>query len=318
MSVLILSEDDVRQVLTMDLALPAVEAAFRKLALDEAENVPRQRCQTDTVMLHVLPAAAKTLGALGFKAYTTGRFPAQFKVYLFHAKTGGLTAILEADYLGQVRTGAATGAATKKLARAAAAAVGLIGTGRQARTQLAAVCKVRAIAGVKVFGRDEARRSAFAAEMSDACGVEVEPVASAREAVEGRDIVITATSSREPVLRGEWLAPGTHVNLIGSNFLASAEADVEVFRRAKLVTIDSKDQGRAEAGDFVAPLRESVLAWPDVREFAHVLVNRYPGRQSPEEITVFKSLGLGVQDIAVGVKVVELARARGLGREVEV
>lgn len=317
MPVLILTEDDVRQILNMDLALAAVEAAFRKLALDEAVNVPRQRCQTDTVMLHVLPAAAKTLGALGFKAYTTGRFSPQFKVYLFDAKTGGLTAILDADFLGQVRTGAASGIATKKLARTDASTVGMIGTGRQARTQLEAVCKVRAIKNAKVFGRDEAKRTAFATEMSTVCGVEVEPVTTAREAVEERDIVITATSSREPVLKGEWLAPGAHVNLMGSNFLTSAEADVEVFRRAKLVTIDSKDQGKVEAGDFVAAMGEHVFGWPDVKEFAHVLVNRYPARQAPEEITIFKSLGLGIQDIAVGVKVVEQARARGLGRDVE-
>jgi len=318
MPVLHLTEDDVRAVLTMDLALPAVEASFRKLALDEAENVPRQRCQTDTAMLHVLPAAAKTLGALGLKVYTTGRFPAQFKVYLFDAKAGGLTAILEADYLGQVRTGAATGAATKKLARADARTVGLLGTGKQARTQLEAVCKVRKIAEARVYGRDPAKRATFAAEMSAVCGADVRPVDSAKEAVEGRDIVITATSSREPVLFGEWLAPGTHVNLIGSNFLASAEADVEVFRRASLITIDCKDQGRTECGDFVAPLRDHVFGWTDVHDFAHVLVNRYPGRTTAEEITVFKSLGLGVQDIAVGSKVVERAKAEGLGRMLEI
>ncbi len=317
MPVLLLTEDDVRRVLTIELALTAVEAAFRKLALDEAVNIPRQRCQTDTVMLHVLPAAAKTLGALGFKAYTTGRFYPQFKIYLFDAKAGGLTAILDADHLGQVRTGAASGVATKKLARADASTVGMIGTGRQARTQLEAICKVRSIQNAKVYGRDEARRSAFATEMSDVCGVEVEPVATARDAVVNRDIVITATSSREPVLLGEWLSPGTHVNLMGSNYLASAEADVEVFRRAKLVTIDSKDQGRLEAGDFVAAMGEHIMSWPDVKEFAQVLVNRYPGRESADDITVFKSLGLGIQDIAVGVKVVERARAQGLGREVE-
>ncbi len=318
MPVLHLTEDDVRAVLTMDLALPAVESSFRKLALDEAVNAPRQRCQTDTAMLHVLLAAAKTLGALGLKVYTTGRFPAQFKLYLFDPKAGGLTAIVEADYLGQVRTGAASGAATKKLARADARTVGLIGLGKQARTQLEAVCKVRAISEVKVFGRDPAKRAAFAAEMSAVCGVEVRPVESAKEAVEGSDIVITATSSREPVLLGEWLAPGSHVNLMGSNFLASAEADIEVFRRAAIITIDSKEQGRTECGDFVAAMGENVFGWPDVKEFAHILVNRYPGRTAPEAITVFKSLGLGIQDIAVGAKVVELAKAKGLGRMLDI
>jgi len=318
MPVLYLTEADVRRVLTMAVALPAVEAAFRKLALDEAVNCPRQRCQTDAVMLHVLPAAAKTLGALGLKAYTTGKFDAQFHVFLFDPLHGGLTAILQADYLGQVRTGAASGVATKKLARADAKTVGLYGTGKQARTQLEAVCQVRKIESVAVFGRDEARRTAFAAEMTAACGVPVEAVASPELAAVGKDIIVTATTCKEPVLKGEWVGEGAHLNLVGSNMRARAEADVDVFRKATLVAIDSKEQGRAEAGDFVAPLDAGVLHWADVREFAPLLVGRYPGRESPADITVFKSLGLGVQDIAVAVKVVELARAAGLGVELPI
>lgn len=317
MPVLFLTEDDVRSLLTMDLALTAVEAAFRKLSLDEAENVPRQRCQTDQVMLHVLPAAAKTLGAIGFKAYTTGRFPAHFHVTLFDPKTGAMTALLQADYLGQVRTGAATGVATRKLARPDATTVGLYGTGKQARTQLEAVCRVRAVKRVRVFSRDTDRCAAFAAEMSEVCQTDVAP-ASAPEAAKGQDIVITATSSRDPVLQGAWLADGAHVNAIGSNFLTKSEADVEVFRRAGLVTVDSKDQAKLEAGDFVAALKEGVLHWSDVHELSHVLVGRYPGRESAGQITVFKSLGLGVEDIAVAAKLVELARQRGVGRELPV
>ncbi len=315
MPVLYLTEDDVRRVLTMDLALPAVEVAFRKLSLDEAVNVPRQRCQTDHVVLHVLPAAAKTLNAIGFKAYTTARAAARFHVTLFDPKTGEMAAIVQADYLGQVRTGAATGVATKKLARPDAATVGLFGTGKQARTQLLAVSKVRNLTRVHVFGRDEARRKQFAEEMSRECGVEVVPVATPEEAAKGLDMVITATSSREPVLSGAWLAEGAHVNLIGSNFLAKAEADIEVFRRAKLVTVDSRDQAKLEAGDFAAALNEGVLHWPTIYDLAHVLTGRYPGREAPADVTVFKSLGLGIEDIAVAVKVVELARQQGLGRE---
>lgn len=315
MPVLFLTEDEVRGLLTMDLALTAVEAAFRKLSLDEAVNVPRQRCQTDQVMLHVLPAAAKTLQAIGFKAYTTTKAGARFHVYLYDPRAGELTAILEADYLGQVRTGAASGVATKKLARPDAATVGLYGTGKQARTQLEAVCKVRKITRAHVYSRDEARRAAFAAEMAPVCGAEVVPVAAPEEAAKGLDVVITATASREPVLFGAWLADGCHVNVIGSNFLAKTEVDAEVFRRASLVAVDSKEQAKVEAGDFVAALRDGVLSWADVFDFAHVLTGRYPGRQSPQDVTVFKSLGLGVEDVAVAVKVVELARQRGVGRE---
>lgn len=313
MPILYLTEHEVRELLTMDLALTAVGAAFRKLALDEAQNIPRQRCQTDTAMLHVLPAAAKTLHAIGMKAYTTGRFGAKFHVFLYDPKNGDLTAILEADHLGAVRTGAATGVATELLARTDAATAGLFGAGKQARTQLEAVCKVRTIRKAVVVGRDAARLKAFCDEMGRVCGVEVVPAGSPEEA--GRqDIVITATSSREPVLFGRWLAEGAHVNLIGSNFLSKAEADVEVFRRATLVSVDSREQARLEAGDFVPAIDAGVLHITDVKELAPLLVGRYPGRLTPTCVTVFKSLGLGVEDVAVAAKVVELARQRGVGR----
>jgi alanine dehydrogenase len=311
-----LTEADVAQVLTMDLALDAVSAAFRKLALEEAVNCPRQRCQTDHAMLHVLPAAAKTLGALGYKAYTVPKSgEAKFHVTLFDPKAGGISAILEADLLGQFRTGAATGVATKKLARPDASTVGLIGTGKQARTQLQAVCKVRSIKTAFVYGRDPERRTAFATKLAQETGVDVVPVATAEEAARGRDIVITATASREPVLLGEWVSEGQHLSVIGSNFLAKTETDVEVFRRTHVVSVDSKEQAKLEAGDFVEPIKQGVLQWVDVFEFAPLLVGRYPGRESPQDVTLFKSLGLGIQDIALAVKVVELAKQKGLGRE---
>jgi ornithine cyclodeaminase/alanine dehydrogenase-like protein (mu-crystallin family) len=317
MPVLYLTEAEVGRLLTMDLALEAVAAAFRKVGCDEADNVPRRRCQTDRLMLHVLPAAAKTLGAVGFKAYTTPRDgPARFHVTLFDPKTGEMSALLEADLLGQVRTGAASGVATKKLARPDATTVGCIGTGKQARTQVLAVCKVRPVKRVSVFGRDPDRRAEFAARLAAETGVEVVPVGSAEEAVRGLDVVITATTAREPVLKGEWLAAGGHVNLVGSNFLARAEADVDVFRRATLVTVDSKEQARLEAGDLVAPIAEHVLSWADVYDFGPLLVGKYPGRQSPQDVTVFKSLGLGVEDVAVAARVVDLARQQGVGREI--
>ncbi|HEY2910518.1 MAG TPA: ornithine cyclodeaminase family protein [Gemmataceae bacterium] len=312
MAVLHLTEDDVGRLATMDLALEAVAAAFRKLGCDEAENVPRRRCQTDQVMLHVLPAAIKTLGAIGFKAYTTSKHGARFHVTLFDPKTGEMTAILEADLLGQLRTGAASGVATKKLARPDACTVGCLGAGKQARTQLLAICKVRPISSIKLFSRDAERRQAFAATLSAETGVAIEPVATAEEAVRDRDIVIAATSAREPILLGEWLAEGTHVNLIGSNFLTKAEADVEVFRRAAVVVVDSKEQARLEAGDFVAALNAGILQWADILDFAPVLVGKYPGRESPQQITVFKSLGLGIEDVALAVRIVELARQQGL------
>jgi ornithine cyclodeaminase/alanine dehydrogenase-like protein (mu-crystallin family) len=311
-----LTEAEVERVLTMELALETTAAAFRKLALEEAENAPRQRVRTDHVMLHVLPAAAKTLGALGFKAYTVSKDGgAKFHVTLFDPKQGGVTAVVEADLLGQFRTGAATGVATKKLARADASTVGLFGTGKQARTQLLAVCKAKPIKKAHVYGRDPERRKVFAAQLAQETGVEVVPVEKPEEAAKGLDIVITATSAKEPVLFGEWVGEGQHLNLIGSNFLGKTETDVEVFRRTNLVTVDSKEQAKLEAGDFVDPLKAGVLHWGDVYDFAPVLVGKYPGRESPQDVTLFKSLGLGIEDIALAVRVVELAKQQGLGRE---
>lgn len=314
MSVLYLTEADVRSLLTMDLAIEAVEAAFRKLSLDEAVNVPRSRCQTDQVMLHVLPAAAKTLGAIGLKAYTTGKFPAQFQVLLFDPKQGGLIAILEADHLGAVRTGAASAVATKKLARKDAKTVGLFGTGKQGRTQLEAVCKVRSIDRAMVYSRDATRREAFAQEMTAYLGLPVLPVTNPDEAARGLDIICTATTSREPVLLGEWLAPGTHINLAGSNFLSKTEADVEVFRKSDLICVDSKDQARIEAGDFVAALQERIFSWADVQELAHIVAGRVPARAAATDVTTFKSLGLGIEDVATAAKVYQLAVDQGVGR----
>lgn len=314
---LYLSESDVRKLLTMDMALPAVEAAFRKLSLDEATNIPRQRCQTDHVMLHVLPAAAKTMNAIGYKAYVTGKFPAQFLITLYDPKSGDLKAWIQADYLGQVRTGAASGVATKKLARADANTLGILGSGKQARTQCEAIAKVRNLKTIHVYSSNPDHRLAFAAEMSKTCGVPVTAVDSAEVAVTGKDIVVTATSAREPILKGDWLADGCHVNLVGSNFLSKAEADVRVFERAALVVADSKDQAKYEAGDFVQALKDSVIHWSEVTDLSHILTGRYPGRQNAKDITVFKSLGLGVQDIAVAEAVYEKAKAAGVGRVID-
>ncbi len=316
MPALYLTEADMARVLTMDLALDAVAAAFRKLALDEAVNIPRQRCQTDLAMLHILPAAAKTLGVLGFKAYTTTKAGARFHVTLYDGKTGEMTAMLEANLLGQFRTGAASGVATRKLARPNSSTVGCIGTGKQARTQLLAMCKVLPVKKVLVFGRDAARRAEFATQLAAETGVEVVPVEKAEEAVRGHDIVITATIAREPVLLGEWVSEGQHLNLIGSNFLTKAEADIEVFRKATVVAVDSKEQAKTEAGDFVAALNSGVLNWGDVRDLAPLLLGKYPGRESPTDVTVFKSLGLGIEDIALAARAVELAKKQGIGREI--
>jgi ornithine cyclodeaminase/alanine dehydrogenase-like protein (mu-crystallin family) len=264
-----------------------------------------------------MSAAAKTLGVLGYKAYATSKKGANFHVGVFDGKTGELTAILQADHLGQIRTGAASGVAAKHLARADASTIGLIGAGKQARTQLLALCKVRSIKRIEVYARNEENRRAFCAELTPLCGCPVEPVARAEDAARGKDLVVTATNSRDPVLQGAWLAEGTHVSAIGSNFWAKTEIDVETVRRARTIVIDSREQGKLEAGDFRQALESGVLKWTDVAELGEVIAGRKPGRADATDITLFKSLGLAIEDIATAAQVVAKAKAAGVGRWID-
>jgi ornithine cyclodeaminase/alanine dehydrogenase-like protein (mu-crystallin family) len=317
MSVLLLSEEDVRQLLTMEMAMAAVEEVLRKLALDEAHNMPRTRVQTDHSMLHIMAGAAKTLGVLGYKAYCTNRKGNHFHVGLYDGRTGALLALIQADYLGQMRTGAASGVATEYMARPDAAEVGLFGSGKQARTQLLAVCTVRKVRRVQVYSPNEERRLRFVAEMRDVCGCEIKAVPRPEMAAEDKDIVITATSSREPVFNGHWLAEGTHLNVIGSNFLGKAEVDAVTVRRCESIVVDSKDQARLEAGDFSQALEEGSIHWADVHELGQVIVGRYTGRAHPQDVTMFKSLGIALEDVAVAARVYVKAQAAGVGHVVE-
>jgi alanine dehydrogenase len=318
MPTLLLNEDDVRRLLTMDMALEAVEQGLRRMGLDEAFNVPRSRVQTDHVVLHSMSAAAKSLGILGAKIYATGRkAPSQFHLLLHDGKTGALLALMQADYLGQMRTGAASGVATKYLARSDATEVGLYGSGKQARTQLLAVCAVRKVRRVCVYSRNEENRRRFAAEMSDACQTEVVPVDRPEQAAEDKDIIITATTSREPVLHGAWIGQGTHINAIGSNFLGKAELDVAAIRKCDAIVVDSKDQARIEAGDFQQAMEEGAIQMQAVRELAQVVAGRHTARRQAQDVTLFKSLGIALEDIAVAARVHAKAVAEGVGKVLE-
>jgi len=317
MPILLLTEAEVRDLLTMEMALEAVETGLRQMALHEAENISRSRCQTDQAVLHVMSAAANSLRVMGYKAYATSRKGANFHVGLFDGQTGEMTALVQADYLGQMRTGAASGIATKYLARAEASNAGLFGVGKQARTQLLAICKVRTIKHICVFSRNEENRRKFCTEMTPLCQCPVEPASRPEEAAMGKDIVITATTSREPVLMGAWLAQGSHLNIIGSNYLSKTEIDVAAIHRANTIVVDSKDQTHLEAGDFRQARDEGALQWSSVSELGEVIAGRTPGRQRPSDITLFKSVGLAIEDVATATKIVALAQELNVGRWIE-
>jgi ornithine cyclodeaminase/alanine dehydrogenase-like protein (mu-crystallin family) len=313
---LLLTEHDVRRVLTMEIALEAIEAGLRSVAMDEGFIVPRARVQTDHAMLHTMAASTKTLGLMGYKCYTTSKKGSHFHLALYDGR-GHLLSLMHADYLGQVRTGAASGIATKFMSRPDSSEVGVFGSGKQARTQLLAISKVRSLRHVNVYSPGEANRNRFADEMSRLCNVEVQPVQIPELAAEDKDIIITATNSREPVLRGDWLAEGTHLNVIGSNFLGKAEIDVAAIRRSEVIVVDNKVQARMEAGDLMQAIEDGALEWSDVHELPNLVVGRFRGREHDNDITLFKSVGIAIEDVAVAGRVYELAKKAGIGVEVE-
>ncbi|MCL4522941.1 MAG: ornithine cyclodeaminase family protein [Acidobacteria bacterium] len=314
---LLLSESDVRALLTMPVALDAVEKSFLRLADGTASLHPRHRLHPrDGAYLHYMAAADSVSGYMGMKLYTSARGGLRFVVPLFRTGTGELVALIEADFLGQMRTGAASGVATKFLARNDVRTVGIVGTGLQARTQLEGVAAVRKLERIRAFGRNPERRAQFCREMSDKLGVPVEPAASAEEAVRGADIVIAATSSTAAVVRGKWLSPGTHINAIGANFPQKRELDDEAVARASLIAVDSVEQSRQEAGDLIQAFVGDELRWSAVRELSNIVAGRVRGRASDEEITLFKSNGIAIWDVAVAARVFELAQEKQLGTRI--
>jgi ornithine cyclodeaminase/alanine dehydrogenase-like protein (mu-crystallin family) len=314
---LLLTEADVRQLLTMPVALEAVEASFRGLAEGTALVHPRRRLHLQGFSyLHYMAAADGAGGYEGMKIYTSSRHGLRFMIPLFRANTGELLAFIEADYLGQMRTGAATGVATKLLAAPNAKTVGIIGTGVQAKTQLEAIVAVRKVERVFAFGRDANRREKFAEEMTAKLGVPVRPASSAEETARRSEILVTATTAKEPVLKGAWLRPGMHINAIGANFPEKRELDSEAIDRADAIFVDSCEQSKMEAGDLIQAFRENPERWNEVRELSTLFKSGAAGRSSPEQITIFKSNGIAIQDVVTAGKVYELALERNLGKQV--
>lgn len=314
--VLFLREADVAALVTIDEVIDVVERGFREYAAGRAVNRPRQRVRVDGATLHVMAAGIPGWGALGLKSYAVTRQGRRFVSLLYSAETGDLLAMMEADTLGRLRTGAASAVATRYLARADAGTVGIIGTGGQARTQLEAIARVRPVALVQAYSRTPQRREAFAAEMVRVLGAEVVAVDSAEEAVAGADIVVTMTTAREPVLLGRWLRPGMHVNAAGANAADRRELDADAVARADRIVVDSREQALLEAGDLLVPVQEGRLSWQQVTELGAVVAGLVPGRQGDHEVTLFKSLGIALEDVALMHLVYLRAREAGRGEEI--
>ncbi len=314
---LYLTEAEVMQLVSMPEIIAVVEQAFREMGHGEAINRPRQRVRMPNGILHVMPAGLPKQDYLGFKYYSSFRGKTRFWVHLIDGNNGELVAVMQADRLGQQRTGAASGVATKFLARKDSRSVGIIGTGWQAESQLEAICAVRSIRVGKCYSRDQVHRTEFAHKMSARLGVQIRAVEEAEQAVRDSDIVITATSAREPVVRGEWLAPGTHVNAVGSNRAESREIDDQVVTRSGLIVVDSIEQTKIESGDLIEPAANGLISWDRLCELGDVVAGKTSGRTNDSMITLFKSNGIALEDIAAAIWVYQRAKDRGVGSQTE-
>jgi alanine dehydrogenase len=311
-----INEAEVRAVLGMPQAIEAVEEVSRKQATGEVVVHPRRRFELPGGgFFHYMAAADFSAGYVAMKQYTYVRGKLKFLVPLYEMATGDLIALIEADYMGQLRTGAASGVATKYLARRDSRVVAIIGTGGQARTQLEAVAAVRKLESARAFGRDAAKRERFCKEMSERLGIRVISSASAAEAVRGADIVSTATTASQPVVNGADLSPGAHINAIGANHAHKRELDDEAVASADIIIVDSVEQSRQEAGDLIIAFHGDEICWTGVKKLSEVVSGKASGRTSDSEVTLFKSNGIASWDLAVAMKVYALAREKKLGRE---
>ena len=314
---LFLTEQEVDSLLTMDAAIAVLEEGFRHQAAGAASNSPRRRIRMGSGMLHFMAAADRSTGVTGMKWYGGfGSGGTRFHVQLSDSETGELLAVMEAGRLGQVRTGAASGVATKYMARPDARTVGVIGSGYQAETQLEAISRVRSVERVRVYSRTPERRSAFADKMAASLGIEVIAVDSAKDCVADADVVAVITSASSPALKGNWLADGVHVNAAGGNHWLRRELDGRAVARASVIVADDVEQARIECADLIHPVERGELTWQKVRELWEVVSGTAAGRNSPDEITLFESQGIALEDISAGYHVYRLARERGVGTEV--
>ena len=311
-----INEGEVLEVLTMPQAIEAVEETSRKQATGEVLVHPRRRFELkDGGFFHYMAAADYSAGFVAMKQYTYVRGKMRFLVPLYEVASGDLLALIEADYMGQLRTGAASGVATKYLSRQDSRVAAIVGTGGQARTQLEAVAAVRKLDFARVYSRDPSKREKFSNEMSDKLGIPITPSRSSAEALRGADIVCTATTASQPVVRGGDLSPAAHINAIGANHSHKRELDDEAVASADVIVVDSVEQSRQEAGDLIIAFHGDEICWTGVKKLCDVVAGKTSGRTSDSEVTLFKSNGIASWDLAVAMRVYAAAREKKLGRE---
>ena len=311
---LYINESEVESVLDMDSVLDAVEGVQRRLATGAAENLPRRRIFQSGRTLHLMAASDEGCGYAGHKSYLATAGGIAFSVLLYEIASGQLAAVIEANRLGQLRTGAASGVASRHLARPESSALGIVGGGFQARTQVEAICRTLPIKSVRAFRRDREQLERFCGEIADLCEVTATAANSPEDAIAGADVIVTATNSAEPVLDG-YLESGVHVNAMGSNRASAAELGPITVGGFDRVVCDDIAQARIESGDLLEANAAGTFSWGTAVALGDVIAGEAPGRTGPGEKTLFESLGIAAWDIAVAAIVLERVRERGLGRQ---
>jgi len=309
-----LTEADVCRLVDVKDAIAALEELFATWSDAATVNLPRQRARAGTADLNLMGAAWGAKGVFGLKAYHIGSKAGCSHVLLYAANDSRLLAMIESDRLGRMRTGAASGLATGLLAKPDARTLGVIGAGRQALSQAAAVCAVRQIDAVSVFSPTADHRDDFARRIERELHVAARPVASAEAAVVDADIVVTITKSAAPVLRANWLKSGAHVNAAGANAASRREVDGETVLRATVRATDHVAQARQEASEYRDLVAAGRLKWQDIVELGDIVTGKAPGRRGPADITLFKSLGIALEDVAFAELIWRRAVERRSGR----
>jgi alanine dehydrogenase len=312
MSAIYITEAEVARLVTVKDALGTLDELFATWGQPLTDNIPRRRAKLPGGSLNLMGASYGAKSVYGLKAYA-GMKGGQFHTLLYSSIDGKLKAMIEADLFGQLRTGAASGLATRLMANPDVHTLGMIGTGRQSRAQAIAVCLVRPIKRVNVFARTAESREAYARSLEKELGIEVRPAPSAEACVADAGVVVTITKSAEPVLRADWLAKGAHVNAAGANSGDRREVDAETVLRAAVKVTDHIEQAKIEAGEFRELTAAGKLQWSDIRELGELVTGKAKGRTSPSDLTLFKSLGIALEDMAFGELVYQRALASGVG-----
>lgn len=318
---LLLTNKDVEQAADIKTQIDSIEKGLLEEANNAVDLPPRLNLATTSGFFRVMPAVMRDSGLMGYKVFHGSiQQGVRYLIAVYDEKDGNLLSLMDAAYLTAARTGATTGVATKYMAPPAAKTVGVIGSGLEATTNLQAVCAVRPIEEGKVFSPTPANRERFAVRMGEELGINLTAVDTPEQAVKDVDTVVVATNTTGVgdliAYRGKWMQTGSHVNSIGSTGLQLREIDAETFRRAERIVVDSRVQMEGESGDLKAALDAGTYDRSKVTELKEVVAGRTKGRSSLEEITLFKSVGTAIQDVAAGFAVYKEAVRQGLGQDV--